>query len=95
MQPLNPCSASDAKKLRASSGRTATLAPNHTASGNPTRFLTGAVDIRPDAEWGARMGARERRLVTACTAPALLAYGYRLGATEIAPRRRGDAERFA
>lgn len=76
-------------------GRTATLAPDHTASGNPTRFLTGRVEIRPDAEWRAAMGARERRLVTACTAPALLAYGYRLGAPAIAARRGADAERAA
>jgi hypothetical protein len=77
-------------------GRTATLAPNHTASGNPTRFLTGAVDIRPDAEWRASMAPRVRRLVTACTATHLLAYGYGLGTAsappEISTRRREGAE---
>jgi len=60
-------------------GGTATLAPNHTASGNPSRFLVGDVDIRPDEEWRARMAPRERRLVTACTLPLLAAYGYRIG----------------
>jgi hypothetical protein len=77
-------------------GRTATLAPNHTASGNPSRFLTGAVDIRPDSEWRTGMAPRDRRLVTACTASHLLAYGYGLGgggADQISTPGRSDAER--
>ena len=57
-------------------GRVATLAVNHTASGNPSRFLTGAVEIRPDDAWRMGMSARDRRLVTACTLPLLAAYGY-------------------
>ena len=65
-------------------GSTVTLAPNHTASGNPTRFLVGAVDVRPDEEWRTGMAARERRLVTACTLPVLAAYGYRLGTSPAA-----------
>lgn len=58
-------------------GRTVSLAPNHTASGNPSRFLVGDVEVRPDEEWRSRMAPRDRRLVTACTLPMLAAYGYR------------------
>lgn len=64
-------------------GRTVELRANHTASGNPTRFLVGAVEIRPDEDWRARLSARDRRLVTACTLPYLLAYGYRLGGAPV------------
>ncbi|MGD9763483.1 MAG: sulfotransferase [Candidatus Binatia bacterium] len=60
-------------------GRTLTLAPNHTASGNPSRFLVGEVEVRPDEEWRTAMATRARRLVTACTLPHLLGYGYRVG----------------
>lgn len=69
-------------------GARATLRPNHTASGNPSRFLVGEVEVRPDEEWRTRMAARDRRLVTAATLPLLAAYGYRIGT---APAGAGDA----
>ncbi len=52
------------------------LAPNHTVAGNPLRFKTGSLQIRRDEEWRLAMPARDRRLVTMLTAPALLRYGY-------------------
>ncbi|MBX3025244.1 sulfotransferase [bacterium] len=57
-------------------GATATLRPNHTASGNPTRFLVGEVAIRPDEAWRSQMAPRDRRLVAALTLPLLAGYGY-------------------
>jgi Sulfotransferase family len=74
-------------------GHTATLRANHTASGNPSRFATGAVAIRPDEQWRRAMAPRDRRLVTAVTAPLLAAYGYPLlSPYGSSTRRHGETE---
>jgi Sulfotransferase family len=52
------------------------LGVSHTVSGNPNRFETGAVELRPDREWMDRMEPRHRALVTALTFPLLKRYGY-------------------
>jgi len=52
------------------------LGVSHTVSGNPLRFESGELTIRADVEWRDRMRPRDRRLVTAATAPLLLRYGY-------------------
>ncbi len=52
------------------------LGVSHTVSGNPNRFETGAVELRPDREWISRMSPRHRALVTALTFPLLRRYGY-------------------
>ena len=52
------------------------LGVSHTVSGNPVRFESGELTIRADTEWRERMRPRDRRLVTAATAPLLLRYGY-------------------
>jgi len=57
-------------------GEMATLRPNHTVSGNPMRFETGAVRVTPDLAWRTQMSVRDARLVTALTWPLLRAYGY-------------------
>lgn len=56
--------------------RWAELGPAHTASGNPMRFESGQVLIRPDVRWETALPARHRRLVTALTLPLLPRYGY-------------------
>lgn len=53
------------------------LAPNHTVAGNPMRFKTGEVTLRPDTEWTREMPRRDRWTVAAMTAPLRLALGYR------------------
>jgi hypothetical protein len=58
------------------SGRWADLNATHTASGHPTRFLTGRIRIRPDEAWRAAMPTGQRRTVTALTLPLLARYGY-------------------
>ncbi|MGH2557088.1 MAG: sulfotransferase [Actinomycetota bacterium] len=55
----------------------AVLAPAHTVAGNPMRFRTGAIEIRPDDEWSARMGPFHRSLITGLTRGLLTRYGYR------------------
>lgn len=52
------------------------LGVSHTVSGNPNRFRTGPVQLRPDEEWSYRMGPREKTLVTLLTLPLLARYGY-------------------
>ena len=52
------------------------LGVSHTVSGNPNRFETGAVELRPDREWTDKMAPRHRALVTALTFPLLKHYGY-------------------
>jgi hypothetical protein len=66
---------------------TVVLAPHHTLSGNPDRFKSGAVRIRPDDEWRRLMPGWDLSLVTAATLPYLLRHRYPVAA------RRGDHRR--
>ena len=52
------------------------LGIHHTVSGNPNRFQSGVVKLRPDNEWQTRMKRRDRLIVTVITWPLLLRYGY-------------------
>lgn len=52
------------------------LAPSHGLSGNPSRFRSGEIALRPDDQWATRMPMRDRAVVTALTLPLLKAYGY-------------------
>jgi Sulfotransferase family len=54
----------------------ADLGVAHTASGNPMRFTTGRIPIRPDDAWRTAMLPRKRRVVTTLTLPLLGRYGY-------------------
>jgi hypothetical protein len=54
------------------------LGANHNIWGNPNRFQTGLVRLRPDDEWAFRMKPEDRRLITALTFPLLTHYGYPL-----------------
>lgn len=54
----------------------AQLSQTHTAAGNPMRFTTGQITIRPDDRWQTAMPAAQRRTVTALTLPLLRHYGY-------------------
>lgn len=57
-------------------GRTALLDVNHTASGNPSRFTNGPVEIRDDNEWRTEQRTLDRMIATALTFPSLRHYGY-------------------
>jgi hypothetical protein len=58
------------------SGTAVRLGTDHVLSGNPDRFVTGTVGIRPDMEWKQRLGRAEQGLIVAATAPFLVRYGY-------------------
>jgi hypothetical protein len=59
----------------------AELRATHTASGNPMRFRTGQIQIRPDSTWQEAMLPGKRRTVTTLTLPLLMRYGYLSGAS--------------
>ncbi|MGH3087471.1 MAG: sulfotransferase family protein [Rubrobacteraceae bacterium] len=52
------------------------LGVSHTISGNPNRFDTGSVELKPDDRWKKEMASKDRAVVTALTAPLLARYGY-------------------
>ena len=54
------------------------LGISHTVSGNPNRFDTGSVALKPDQAWKKDMNPRDRNLVTGLTFPLLYRYGYPL-----------------
>ena len=62
-------------------GREISMSVDHTVSGNPSRFKTGNIELRPDEEWKVRMRGVDKNVVTALTAPLLVKYGY-LGGRE-------------
>ena len=55
---------------------TAMLDKGHTAAGNPMRFDSGPVELRPDEEWRDSMAPLQKDIVTALTWPLLLRFGY-------------------
>jgi hypothetical protein len=54
----------------------AQLGRSHTVAGNPMRFRTGPTRIREDASWRTNLASKDRRVVSALTAPLLARYGY-------------------
>jgi hypothetical protein len=56
--------------------RRARLSPNHTVSGNPSRFTTGVVELRVDDEWRTRQRRLDRLVSTSLALPLLSRYGY-------------------
>jgi hypothetical protein len=57
----------------------------HTFSGNPDRFQSGNITIKPDESWRGKMSAPRLAAVTALTWPGLLRYNY-----PIWPQRHGS-----
>jgi hypothetical protein len=71
----------ETSSLPAVRGQEISLSVDHTVSGNPSRFRTGNIELRPDEEWKVKMRGADKYVVTALTVPLLLRYGY-LGRTE-------------
>jgi len=61
--------------------------PQHSISGNPSRFNVGRVEIRPDTAWKTRMQNGPRRLVTVACGLLFPIFGYRSN------DKQGDGER--
>jgi hypothetical protein len=66
----------EAGRLPVVRGREISLSVDHTVSGNPARFRTGNIELRPDEEWKVKMRDADKKVVTALTAPLLHTYGY-------------------
>ncbi|MFN2490276.1 MAG: sulfotransferase [Actinomycetota bacterium] len=65
--------------------RTAELGPNHTVSGNQSRFNTGTTKIRQDDEWLRSQKTSDRIVTTGIAGPWLHRYGYALRPKPPAP----------
>ena len=52
------------------------LGVSHQVAGNPMRYQVGRIPVRGDDTWRQALPARQRRLVTALTAPVALLLGY-------------------
>ncbi|MFY1637958.1 sulfotransferase family protein [Solwaraspora sp. WMMB335] len=61
--------------------RTVRLAPNHTVSGNPSRFRSGEVSLRLDDRWLDKQPTGPRLVSTAVSLPLLPRYRYPLRPT--------------
>lgn len=57
-------------------GQTITLEPTHSIAGNPSRFKTGEMELRPDEAWRTELDPKESKLVSTITYPLLRKYGY-------------------
>lgn len=68
----------DVRSLPFPSDHTVRLNPTHTMKGNPSRFITGDVEILPDERWKKGMHPFNKMLVDLLTWPFLGKYGYRL-----------------
>lgn len=56
--------------------RTVTLLPNHTVSGNPSRFKTGTITLSEDDEWRRRQRLSQRAVASIMALPLLSRYSY-------------------
>lgn len=66
----------DADILQFLDGDTLHVNPSHTVAGNPMRFASGDITIKPDQSWSTEMPPARRRLVSALTLPLQRHYGY-------------------
>lgn len=56
----------------------ATVGGNHTVWGNPARFKTGEIRIRPDAAWHDSLSRKDKLLASTVSLPLLRRYHYQL-----------------
>lgn len=59
--------------------RSAAIGGHHMVHGNPSRGMTGPIELRPDIEWAGTLPRTSEALVLAMTLPLHLRYGYGLG----------------
>jgi hypothetical protein len=76
----------EATELPFEDERKISLGASHTFSGNPDRFQSGTVAIKPDEGWKSNMSVARQRMVTALTWPGLVRYGYPLRTQRAAAR---------
>lgn len=57
-------------------GNTVTFTPTHSIAGNPSRFKTGEMELRPDEAWREHLDPAVRKRITQIAYPVLKKYGY-------------------
>lgn len=57
-------------------GSTVNLKPIHSIAGNPDRYKTGHVSIKPDNRWKESLAISDKCLINSLTFPLLIRYGY-------------------
>ncbi|HLK43599.1 MAG TPA: sulfotransferase [Thermoleophilia bacterium] len=77
---LGPWLAQPAALAALAAGGPIDIGTQHVVAGNPMRFQTEELRLKPDYEWRAAMPRSRRLAVGAATWPLLLRYGYRPGA---------------
>jgi hypothetical protein len=66
----------DPTKVPPANGRVFDVRETHTVSGNPRRFQSGRIEVRPDDEWRGRMDPARKIGATVLALPLLGRYGY-------------------
>jgi hypothetical protein len=66
-------------------GTTTRLGTSHGLSGNPGRYETGVIQLRPDTRWRSGLPRRDQLLVSGLCLPLLLFYGYPVLASDYPP----------
>ena len=74
--PARSACAPTTTRSRSSGTARCELEADHSVAGNPMRFETGTLHLRRDDAWRRQLADRDRRVVTALTAPLLARYGY-------------------
>jgi hypothetical protein len=84
----------DEEAVAGEAEHTLRLGTVHTVSGNPSRFRTGDIAVARDEKWRTEMPRRQRAIVTALTAPVMLAYRYPAALPEPREQRLADVEHW-
>jgi hypothetical protein len=66
----------DPRTIPLHANRSFRLTGNHSVSGNPSRFLSGLVEVRPDNKWLEDMGKLQKAVATLLALPLLSRYHY-------------------
>lgn len=82
----------DPSKVPSAHGSVFDVRETHTVSGNPRRFRSGRIEVRPDDEWRVRMEPARKIGATVLALPLLGRYGYPLivNRTNANEQRDGD-----
>lgn len=76
-------------------GRIFDVKETHTVSGNPRRFRSGPIEVRPDDEWRDHLGSGQKLGATVLALPLLHRYGYPIMVNRGHPDERPRARQSA
>jgi hypothetical protein len=82
----------DPREVPPAAGSVFDVRETHTVSGNPGRFRSGPVEVRPDDEWRSHLGPARMMGATALALPLLRRYGYPVIVNHGHPSERREQE---